>query len=295
MCRRAAQQSQSQYQRRGRGPGIRESAPRRNGAARCRGLFALEEQMEYALPDGFDLPSKAAFVLQRDLERNPFHALHVEPGDTVLDVGAYVGTFAVSALQAGAARVVCFEPYAQARAVLARNLAAYGSRVEIIAAAVAPEDGTAVLEIAGMGGNQSIVPGRYKRCKSERVQTVSFRKMLQRFRPAVLKLDIEEAEYGILASLERDDLAPLRDIFIEFHRARKHAAEIASIGACLRDAGFTEVESVMTRSTWRRGVGQAVHVLEETAMSTTDENNNALVILTEFERKLAACTTLGEA
>ena len=30
-------------------------------------------------------------------------------------------------------------------------------------------------------------------------------------------------------------------------------------------------------------------------MSTTDENNNALVILTEFERKLAACTTLGEA
>src|SRR2546427_12194414 len=30
-------------------------------------------------------------------------------------------------------------------------------------------------------------------------------------------------------------------------------------------------------------------------MSTTNGNNTALVILTEFERKLAACTTVGEA
>lgn len=52
------------------------------------------------------------------------HGVSVRPGDTVLDVGANVGVFALWAAQQGAARVVCCEPAPPTFAALRRTLSA---------------------------------------------------------------------------------------------------------------------------------------------------------------------------
>jgi FkbM family methyltransferase len=49
----------------------------------------------------------------------------IRPGDTVLDCGAHVGSFTLTALEAGAARVVAIEPAPDNLECLRRNLADY--------------------------------------------------------------------------------------------------------------------------------------------------------------------------
>ena len=80
-------------------------------------------QGEFWIPDGDDhvLP-----LLLAQTERNIYgeDQWAVQPGDVVLDVGAYIGTWTKEALRRGAAKVVAIEPSPDSVECLKRNLSA---------------------------------------------------------------------------------------------------------------------------------------------------------------------------
>lgn len=108
-------------------------------------------------------------------------------------------------------------------------MAPYGSRALLLPKALVPgDDKTITLNLSGFSGANSIIPAK-NRSKSVEVPASCFRQKLARFRPQVLKIDIEGAEYAILATLRPGDLKSVRQIFIEFHPYQDREHQIASI------------------------------------------------------------------
>jgi hypothetical protein len=92
------------------------------------------------------------------------------------------------------------------------------------------------LNLAAFSGANTIVAGKSK--KSLNVPAVNFRRELLEFKPTVLKLDVEGAEYDLLDGLKPGDLASVRSIFIEFHPIDKRAERIRTIQRFIEDEGF---------------------------------------------------------
>jgi len=111
-------------------------------------------QIEGIGPFAIRLRRNRSYWLREPLESEsvPFAMLRhlVRAGDVVYDAGANLGLYArylVACL--GASRVIAFEPVAENRAILARNLALGGiaSRVSVLPLALADEDGAAEFQL----------------------------------------------------------------------------------------------------------------------------------------------------
>ncbi len=203
--------------------------------------------MKYAevLRNDFIIP-KSSFWLKKDLEKNPFELLCIRDDDTVMDCGAYCGTFSAAALEQGASKVFSYEANAKNAAVLRENMKSYGQRSTIIEAAlVATLDSSVALSLSGFSGAHSIIKSA-NRPKSVQVSAVNFRNELLRIRPEVLKLDVEAAEYDLLASLKSNDLASVNSLFIEFHPTSNRDEKIEAIHE------FIKTEGLATAQTRRR-------------------------------------------
>jgi FkbM family methyltransferase len=132
------------------------------------------------------------------------------PGSKVLDIGAHIGCFSLMALQLGASQVVSVEPVPVSAMHLRRNLAS--AREKSIAI---------VIEAAVVGGDEETVTLRWLNTtwrsqppKDQRTEwrgrkyqfatarTVRFVDLLEVYKPNVIKLDCEGAEYDILQSVD---------------------------------------------------------------------------------------------
>ncbi len=188
------------------------------------------------LPEGFTIPT-GAFWIRKDLERNPFDLVDVRPGDKVMDCGSCIGTFAVAALEQGAARVWCYEPMEKNVAVLRDNVSKYGDRAVVVRAALtmSSENGI-MLSLSGFSGAHTIVPRR--KAKEVMVPAKCFRSELMERQPDVLKLDVEGAEYGLMMSLMRGDLHHVRSLFIEFHPNDRREELVEKVKTFVTEEGF---------------------------------------------------------
>jgi len=88
------------------------------------------------------------------------HGITLAPGDTVLDLGANIGLFALRARQRQPdLALYCVEPVPRLRALLAQNL---GDAVTIVPCAIGAEPGTVELEylplISGQSGVIGVIP-----------------------------------------------------------------------------------------------------------------------------------------
>jgi FkbM family methyltransferase len=169
------------------------------------------------IPKGFNIPT-SAFWLKKDLgNSNPFALLPLRKGDTIMDVGAYIGTFTAAALEQGAKWAVCYEAAPKNAALLRENMERYGARVSICEyAVVAGHELEVQLTMSGFSGANSVIPSPNRK-KAVTVPAVNFRGELARIKPTVLKMDIEGGEYPILDILKPGDLRQVNSIFIEFH------------------------------------------------------------------------------
>lgn len=162
--------------------------------------------------------------------------------DTVLDIGAHTGSFALAALRRGAGRVVCIEPDGENAALLRHNLSPFGSRVSLIQAAAWPQAGKLTLsnplDDRNTGAGQTREDGA-----GVEVAAVAFDAMLEELgRVRFAKLDCEGAEWPLLFSSRRLDL--IEELAGEYHLAPLAApwpgveASLPSLEARLREAGF---------------------------------------------------------
>lgn len=123
----------------------------------------------------------------------------LNPGSTVVDVGAHVGQYTLLAAKR-ASRVVAFEPRSETRARLERNVSASGfENVEVLPFAVGREDGEVQLAEpeAGNSGTAAVVAAGGRPVPIRTLDSV-----LGDARVDVLKIDVEGLEGDVLSGAE---------------------------------------------------------------------------------------------
>ncbi len=121
-------------------------------------------------------------------------------GKTVFDVGANIGAFTVWASKQGAGLVVAFEPEPYNFEMLQTNVFKLkGNYATHKIALTTGDDSSVELWIAPSGknpGNSSLTPRRGR--IPVKVSTGNFYYMLEQYRPEVIKMDVEGAEFDLL-------------------------------------------------------------------------------------------------
>ena len=162
----------------------------------------------------------------------------VKPGDTVFDLGANVGYFTLiaAALTGPAGRVMAYEPMPDNAEALRRNVQINGlANVEVVEAAISEHDGTAEINVGPSDQAASLVTVRDRGTIT--VRTVSLDAEAVRVgAPAVIKCDIEGAEYGVFAGAG-PVLAARPSLLCEVHRLEEGDED--RFEAILRGRGFT--------------------------------------------------------
>src|SRR5688500_6419910 len=141
----------------------------------------------------------------------------VHPGDTVVDVGAHFGIYALlaSRLVGAHGRVIAFEPDPVSRAQLVRNIeGARAGNVDVRAEAVSDSAGKGRLGAESLGVGSSTLGH-----DGIEVETVTLAGCCGRHgvAPDVLKIDVEGGEAAVLAGASTELLANLRAAVVEIH------------------------------------------------------------------------------
>lgn len=162
--------------------------------------------------------TKEVVAIASGLEYDPA-LLHVDDGAVVFDVGANIGAFAIllDHLNHGRTyRGFAFEPLPANVEMLERNLALNGvEQFEVVSAVIGPVDGTMTIDDA-LAFNAVKIANSGRTVDSHRLSTFASKHSIDRI--AMLKMDIEGAEYDILEA----DIEFVREsvdaLFLEFHR-----------------------------------------------------------------------------
>ena len=198
-------------------PAFRRVEFRGKGRLRRRLPVPAEGERVVSFPGGVLLRLDLRESLQRDFlfglyDRRELALMRrfLEPGGDMVDVGAHVGMYAVSAAHAlkGRGRVLAFEPNPAARRQLEANVALNGcANVLVSAAAVAGEAGEALLHVPETDDPSfsSLGSGRFAEGEPVRVRTTTLDAEVEArgLSPAFVKVDVEGAELGVLAGAKR--------------------------------------------------------------------------------------------
>ncbi len=140
-------------------------------------------------------------------------------GKKVVDIGANIGDTAIYFALKGAKHVYAFEPYPYSYRIAFRNIKL--NRLE---------DKITVLN-EGCSGKESVIKidTTYKNTsgtdlkifsKGKRIKITTLNDIVKRFNinhPAILKIDCEGCEYGVLLKADDSDLRKFKQIQIEYH------------------------------------------------------------------------------
>jgi FkbM family methyltransferase len=147
------------------------------------------------------------------------------PGSIILDVGAQFGLYSMlAARHIGAdGRIFAFEPSPETVAVLRRHLKNNGmtDRVEIVQAAVGPEEGEVTFYMAGTHPSNTLAPTTVDPVKLTPVKvkaiTVDGFCRQRQVKPTILKIDVEGWELQVLRGATEVVQDPALTICVEMH------------------------------------------------------------------------------
>ena len=209
--------------------------------------------VKYRLRDGaqfFARPFTADRIIINELFSTDGYVkmFDINPGDTVVDLGAHIGVFAVfAARRAPGVRVFCYEPLPESFALLERNIRLNGlrGRVTMVQAAVAATGGSVPLFFFSGVGMGTLSRPRSTMLNHHDVASVTLADILVNHglaRINFLKVDIESGEFDVFESLTRECLDRIDRIAMECHlagprRERRHE-RFQQLKAQLRSAGF---------------------------------------------------------
>ena len=180
-------------------------------------------------------------IIRKDYFRN---GVSVAPADVVIDVGANFGSFTVLAAKmvGDSGHVISFEPDPLVYDRLVRNVALNKlSNVTCRNEAVSGSDGTVELYVQSKSAlSSNFKPAGERPLKSEskiEVTAVALKKVISSIEcVSLLKVDCEGAEYDILGSLQKSDVANVMQISMETHKIE--GREEREIVPMLADLGF---------------------------------------------------------
>lgn len=160
----------------------------------------------------------------------------IDRSDVVIDVGAHMGFFAIP-VSTQVEKVIAYEPSPANFALLLRNIDK-NSTYNVLASnrAVGDIDGPVSLNLGVQGTTgHSIV---YKKRGGIKLEVISqsITQVLRKYKPSVLKLDCEGAEWLILDRNNLSSFSKVRLMVVELHRVRQH--NLPGLLKDLHHAGF---------------------------------------------------------
>jgi len=210
----------------------------------------LRDGSRFTVTTALDVWILKEVCLDREYERG---GPVVQPGWTVVDVGAGLGEFCVSvARRHPACRVYAFEPLTESFALLQENVRLNElTNVTLFPRAVGARSGVAVLHAArGAPARSSTTsPDGFRADAATHVASTTLDEIFRELgirRCDFLKLDCEGAEYEILFGAAADTLARVAHIALEYHDGVTTSSG-AELAAFLRTRGFA-VRTVPNRA-----------------------------------------------
>jgi FkbM family methyltransferase len=180
----------------------------------------------------------AADVLGRGLARTGVHELAVsetiwrlaEPDDLAVDVGANVGYF-TGLLAQRVGEVIALEPNPRLWPIVSENVAAWGPKIGLLAAAASDTSGHATLHLpADWAENHGIATLEAGDGDAYEVETVRLEDLIAGRPVGILKIDVEGHELTALAGAP---LELIRDLVFEEHEPLP-----SPVSELLESAGF---------------------------------------------------------
>ncbi len=210
------------------------------GGKGTRTIAVRGDDYRFEVRGAMDTWSVKESLLDRLYERYGFV---VEPGWTVIDIGAGIGEYAISVAAATGGRVLAFEPFPPSFALLERNVALNGAaNVEMFEVAVTGQPRSLGLDVSSaepvMVEAVDLAPGSSS--DQAPIASATLAEILQDEGldvVDVLKLDCEGGEYDILLNSPPAVIARVQRIVMEYHEGaggHTHADLVTS----LNGAGF---------------------------------------------------------
>jgi FkbM family methyltransferase len=144
----------------------------------------------------------------------------VSPGDVIVDVGAFLGYFALLAVNAASrARAYAFEPDPRDFPWLSHNIEAngLGDRVQALSTALSDRPGWVTLYLAQEDQTQSSVYPLTNHGRSVQVEAVTLDAFLGDTVPDIVKIDVEGAELQALEGMTRSIQRGRPLLFVEWN------------------------------------------------------------------------------
>lgn len=167
-------------------------------------------------------------------------------GSTIVDIGAHIGWFTLSASHIPDVRIFCYEPFPENYRLLTENLQLNGlTRCRAFQMAVAPSEGEATFHHSRLSTGGTLladgsplglsIEGSYK------VQTTTLEGIFaanQIEKCDLLKIDCEGIEHDILAAASHETLRRIERISIEVDHIDEKK-NMRSLSMLLKDRGYT--------------------------------------------------------
>ncbi|MGH9031121.1 MAG: FkbM family methyltransferase [Acidimicrobiia bacterium] len=170
--------------------------------------------------------------------------LRLPPDPIVVDVGGYIGDFALYATKyLGARRVVAYEPTDENFAMLEHNVAlnGYGDRITAVREAVGDSD-EIVLNVEKLDGDEvHVSPYWYPEAEQRVIPSVSLAELFDTHHldsVDLLKVDCEGGEYDIFASTPDTVLDRVENIAFEYHEIDGYEPKLEHVLNRLSSAGY---------------------------------------------------------
>ena len=162
-----------------------------------------------------------------------------KPGDVVLDIGAYVGMFAVKAsrMVGEGGRVIAIEPSPENYELLARNCLGL-ENVVLVKKAIMATTGSGLLYYSKSAAANSLIT-RWKRYV--KVVTITLDDLMEDLgldKVDIIKVDAEGAELDVLKGAQNVLAKGTRLVIAAYHTARNGKAEIAQVTEVLRESNY---------------------------------------------------------
>jgi len=186
------------------------------------------------------VPRDAGIVIKESFQENLYGYYPIKRGDVVLDIGAYVGTFALKAAIAVGKRgmIVAVEPDVSNMKYCRLNCKRY-NKVKYISKVISDKKGTVRLYLSNGSACHSLV---YPHSKSIEVESVTIDGLVEELRlPKVnlIKMDIEGANLmaleGATKTLKRPEV---KLALASYNKQPNGEPELPYIIAYLEDRGF---------------------------------------------------------
>jgi len=178
------------------------------------------ELMEYKGIQAYVRPQTSDPFVMREVFSGEYRKLNITSEDIIVDIGLNIGMFTLYALSKGAKYVVGFEAENENYQLACKNTKFndFEERCELFNLAVVGTDPLTrnfSINLKKNKGAHSLVAKRGR--NSVEVQCIKFSEIVDKYRPTIIKMDIEGGEIECFRHI--DNYYDAKEIILEFHHA----------------------------------------------------------------------------